>query len=163
MKKRLVQIAFYLLLFLLIFNNPISARVYTVFIAVYYDLNPSIFYKQIASESSFRSQAYSRVGAIGLGQIRKQTADYLEPNKPNHILLWIPIHNLKISAKYTKYLLKKYHGNYSLALAAYNWGESNVDKRLRKKRVIINPDNNYRYLFEDIYETNSFIKKILGH
>ncbi len=158
MKKGWLKFFFYILILFILFYNPVSARIMAVTTATFHNLNISLFYKQIAAESSFRSFALSKKGAIGLGQVLPGTAKYIQPKYPA-FFLWFPPSNLHTSAKYMKYLLKKYGKNWSLSLAAYNWGETNVDKRIRKLKI--ERDKNYREIFSDIPETYSFIGKIL--
>lgn len=160
MKKYLIIFQFILLGMVILAFNPFTNRIITLYTAKKYNLNRTYFYKQIASESSFRCFAYSHAKAIGPGQITEGTAKYIDPKvKTWH--LWIPWVNIDISAKYTKYLLKKYKGNYSVALAAYNWGETNVDRKLRYHQVHISQHINYRFLFKNITETDTFLKKIM--
>jgi len=158
MKKGWLKFFFYFLILFILIYNPISARIMTVATATFHNLNIALYYKQIAAESSFRSFALSKKGAIGLGQVLPGTAKYIQPKNPT-LFLWFPPSNLHTSAKYMKYLLKKYDKNWSLSLAAYNWGETNVDKRIRK--LEIERDKNYREIFSDIPETYTFIGKII--
>ena len=41
-----------------------------------------------------------------------------------------PYENANKSAEIMRFLVDRYHGNYPLALAAYNWGHVNVDRLL---------------------------------
>ncbi len=158
-RKRLTLWIFWLLLFVILLYNPLSARVMTLITASAHNIDRELFYNLIAAESSFRPLAYSRKKAIGLGQVQVNTARYIYPNYiPG--LLWFPITNLHISAVYYKYLLDKYRNNVTLSLAAYNWGETNVDRRLRAEGVKIEPEGNYRYLFNNVPETYFYIKKV---
>lgn len=153
-----VPLIILLLLAVVLIYNPVSIRVMTVGVAVYYGLDPGIFYRLIRTESGFRSFAISRARAIGLGQIREDTAFYIHKEHKRG-LLFVPFYNLRLSAKYLKYLQKRYAQNWSLILAAYNWGETNVSKRISGQ--VIDPDKNYRELFRDIPETYRYIGKIL--
>jgi soluble lytic murein transglycosylase len=138
--------------------NPISLRLMTLGYGIYYKLDPVRFYRLVGAESSFRCFAVSEQQAIGLGQVREDTAFYMNISHKRG-LLFFPFYNLKISALYMNYLLGRYHDNWSLALAAYNWGETKVDKRL--KGITIKPDENYVYYFSDIPETRKYISKII--
>jgi|SRR5690554_780275 soluble lytic murein transglycosylase-like protein len=159
-KKGLVFWLFWLMVVLILIYNPLSARLMTLVTASIHGIDNDLFYSMIAAESSFRTLAYSRNKAIGLGQVKVSTARYISKNYI-HGSLWFPPTNLHISAQYFKYLLKKYRSNASLALAAYNWGESNVDRKLQQEMIIIEPEVNYRYLFFRVPETNSFIKRVI--
>lgn len=158
LKRFVLQFILLILALIILLYNPISLRLMTLGYAIYYKLDPIKFYRMISAESSFRSFAVSHQQAIGLGQVQENTAFYMRTSHKRG-LLFVPFYNLKISALYMKYLLGRYNGNWSLALAAYNWGETKVDKRI--KGISINPQENYVYLFNDIPETRIFITKIL--
>lgn len=147
-----------LLILLILVYNPISVRVMTVGVAVYYGIDPAIFYRLIKTESSFRTFAVSPSQAIGLGQILEPTAHYIHKEHKRG-LLFVPFYNLRLSAKYILYLKKRYNGNWSLVLAAYNWGETKVSNRMEGTKI--DRDADYRNRFRDIPETYNYIGKIL--
>lgn len=155
----MITVCLALLIILILVYNPISLRVMTIGVAVYYGLDPAIFYRLIRSESSFRSFAISPAQAIGLGQLRESTAFYIH-KKHKRGLLFVPFYNLKLAAKYVLYLKGRYNGNWSLTLAAYNWGETNVSNRISGMKI--EPDKDYQYRFKDIPETYKYIGKILS-
>ncbi|HPH61412.1 MAG TPA: lytic transglycosylase domain-containing protein, partial [Candidatus Syntrophosphaera sp.] len=74
-------------------------------------------------------------------------------------MLYFPHYNLSISARYLKYLRERFDNNWTLVLAAYNWGESNVGRRMRGIRI--DPEADYRERFSDIRETYGYINKIM--
>ncbi len=160
MKKVLILIQFIILVILTMMFNPISNRLITIYQAKRLGLNSIYFYKQIKAESSFRCFAYSHAKAIGPGQITKDTAKYIVPELKSW-RLWLPWDNIYASGRYTRYLLEKYEGNYSLALAAYNWGETNVDMKLKLYNIRVVKSINYRFLFSNVYETDAFIRNII--
>ena len=151
-------IVLFLLMIILVYN-PVSVRLMTVGIAAWHDLDAGIFYRLIRTESGFRSFAISRASAIGLGQVREDTAFYIN-EKHRRGLLFLPFYNLNLSARYLNYLHGKYQGNWSLVLAAYNWGETKVSKRMQGRKI--EPDKDYRQLFIGVPETYNYIEKILG-
>ncbi len=157
--KRLAPILWIILLIFLVYN-PVSVRIMAVTAAAAHGVDTVIFYSLIAAESSFNSFAYSGKRAIGLGQVLPTTARYIYRYYLPGILFFPPA-NLHISAKYYRYLLDKYGGNHSLSLAAYNWGEGNVDRKLREESIFISPDADYRVLFRGVPETYHYIYRIL--
>jgi len=158
-KRKLIGLVLTMLLLAVILTyNPISVRLMTVGVAVYYQIDPAIFYRLIRTESNFRSFAISRKQAIGLGQMQDKTAQYMNQDHKRG-LLFVPFYNLRLSAVYLKYLQQKYDGNWSLVLAAYNWGETNVSRRIGSKKIEL--ETNYQERFRDIPETYNYIGKIL--
>lgn len=157
LKRLILKLILVVLIIVVMFYNPVSLRLMTLGFAIYYKLDPGKFYRLVGAESSFRSFAVSSQQAIGLGQIKEGTAGYVNARHKRG-MLFLPFYNLKISALYLQYLLSRYNNNWSLALAAYNWGETNVDKRIKGREIL--PDKNYANLFSDIPETRKFIAKI---
>jgi soluble lytic murein transglycosylase-like protein len=77
----------------------------------------------IQAESSGNPNAVSPKGAVGLMQLEPSTAQELGVTDIND-----PQQNIMGGAKYLSYLIKKYKGDFVLALAAYNAGPNAVDK-----------------------------------
>jgi hypothetical protein len=75
------------------------------------------------AESNFNEKAVSRCGAQGVMQLMPATAASLGVNDT-----FDAKQNIMGGARYISGLLKKYNGNTSLALAAYNAGMNNVSK-----------------------------------
>ncbi len=157
--RRLIRIPLILLLAsLILVYNPISVRLMTVSVAIINGIDPGIFYRLVQTESRFRSFAVSPSSAIGLGQVKESTAQYIHV-KHRRGMLFLPFYNLSISARYLSYLQERFAGNWSLVLAAYNWGENNVEKRMAG--ISIDPEADYRERFSDIPETYNYINNIL--
>ena len=85
----------------------------------------------IYEESRFRDQT-SSAGARGLMQITPETADFIARRSGGVRFeqsdLATPQVNISYGAWYLRYLIDHYKGNETLAIAAYNAGQSNVDK-----------------------------------
>jgi soluble lytic murein transglycosylase len=147
-----------LLVLLILVYNPISVRLMTLGVAVANRVDPGMFYRLVSTESRFRSFAVSPEQAIGLAQVKESTAQYVHMSHKRG-MLFIPWYNLRISARYIRYLQGRFNGNWSLVLAAYNWGEYNVERRMRG--IDIDAEADYRERFSDIRETYTFISKIM--
>jgi len=98
-------------------------------------VDPSLIAAVIYTESHFRDQT-SHAGAKGLMQLMPSTADYIARKSGGTRFertdLATPQINIAYGTWYLRYLLTKYHGNTVLTLAAYNAGETVVDKWWRR-------------------------------
>jgi soluble lytic murein transglycosylase len=94
-------------------------------------LDPSLIAAVIYAESRFRDQT-SRTGAKGLMQIQPDTARFIAHRSGGTEFelhdLGTPQINIQYGSYYLRYLLDRYAGNEVLAIAAYNGGETNVDR-----------------------------------
>ena len=101
-------------------------------------LDPSLLAAVIYAESRFRD-ATSHAGARGLMQITPETARYIARLSGGTAFeqgdLSTPQVNISYGAYYLRYLLNRYGGNTTLAVAAYNGGEGNVDSWLARSRA----------------------------
>lgn len=88
-----------------------------------YNVQPAIIKAIIKTESDFDPYAVSRKGARGLMQLMPQKASDLSVEDS-----FDPRQNLDGGIRHVCYLLKKYKGDVKLALAAYNAGETAVEK-----------------------------------
>jgi soluble lytic murein transglycosylase len=96
-----------------------------------YNLDPALLAAVIYQESKFRADAKSSSGAIGLMQLRPQTAEGIAIRTGGtHFQvsdLYNPEINVRYGSWYLRHLLDKY-GDEKDALAAYNAGQRNVDE-----------------------------------
>jgi soluble lytic murein transglycosylase len=98
-------------------------------------LDPSLIAGIIYVESRFRDQT-SHAGAKGLMQLMPSTADYIARKSGGTRFeqgdLATPQINISYGSWYLRYLLRHYHDNEVLAIAAYNAGEGRVDQWWRE-------------------------------
>jgi soluble lytic murein transglycosylase-like protein len=100
-------------------------------------------------ESKFHVRARGRKGPRGLMQIMPRTGRWLARELGREYRPYDHRFNIHAGTFYFARMLKRYHGNVALALAAYNAGPGTVDKWLRKERSL--PD-----------ETRSYVNKVLS-
>lgn len=106
--------------------------------AARYAVSPYLVAAVMRTESKGDAGALSRRGAVGLMQVMPATgmwaAAHMGLRGVTPARLRDPATNLAVGTWYLKTLLERYHGNLALALAAYNGGESNVDRWLASHR-----------------------------
>ncbi|HWR59081.1 MAG TPA: lytic transglycosylase domain-containing protein [Thermodesulfovibrionales bacterium] len=110
--------------------------------ATKYAIDPSLVHAVIKTESNGNPYAVSKKGAMGLMQLMPMTANDLQVSNP-----FDPEDNIDGGTKYLKYLIDKFKGDLTLALAAYNAGPKLVEKR----RAV-----------PEISETKQYVKKVLS-
>jgi soluble lytic murein transglycosylase len=99
------------------------------------DLDPALIAAVIYEESRFRDQT-SHAGARGLMQITPETADFIARRSGGNRFvqedLATPQINIAYGSYFLRYLIEHYDGNETLAVAAYNAGQTNVDRWVAK-------------------------------
>lgn len=88
-----------------------------------HDLDADLLASVVRAESGGHADAVSRAGAQGLMQLMPGTAADLGVTNA-----FIPGQNVRGGTAYLDTLLKRYHENLALALAAYNAGPAAVDR-----------------------------------
>jgi hypothetical protein len=86
-------------------------------------VDPRFIHAVIKQESKYDPKAVSPVGAQGLMQMTPATAKRFGLKDPFDATA-----NVEAGTKYLKWLLQRFDGDVSLALAGYNAGEGSVDK-----------------------------------
>lgn len=88
-----------------------------------YDVDPALVAAVIENESRFKPRARSHKGARGLMQLMPKTGHWMGARN-----LYDPEQNVDAGVKYLKYLEKRFDGNQTKIIAAYNAGEGNVQR-----------------------------------
>jgi soluble lytic murein transglycosylase-like protein len=86
-------------------------------------VDPRLIHAVIWQESKYKPSAVSHAGAQGLMQLMPAAAKRFKCEDRNN-----PVQNVAAGTKYLRWLLKRFEGNVTLALAGYNAGEGSVDK-----------------------------------
>jgi soluble lytic murein transglycosylase len=125
-------------------------------------LDPALIAAVIYAETKFDPRP-SPVGAEGLMQIMPQTAEFLAHRSGATTFtvsdLGTPQVNIAYGSYYLRYLLNVYGGQEVPALAAYNGGETNVDRWLAEARREGRPLTVGGIPFP---QTQAYVAKVLG-
>ena len=80
-------------------------------------------------ESGWQNSVVSPKGAVGIGQLMPVTAEFIRTELIGQPGLdpRVPEHNIRISARYLRWLLLRAHGDARLALASYYQGPHSVE------------------------------------
>jgi soluble lytic murein transglycosylase-like protein len=120
--------------------------------AAKYGLDPALIKGVIQSESGFKADAVSHAGAKGLMQLMDATARGLGVTDSLD-----PAQNIDGGARFLSYLLRRYDGHVSSALAAYNAGPGRVDRLGLTTDALV-----HQRLGELPQETQNYIHKVLA-
>lgn len=167
-KSRLTLIiwAFAVSLALTLSLNPIMRMVYPLSYieeiekyAQKYELDKYLVMGIISAESGFNPSAQSHKDAIGLMQIKEDTARWCTETLGTQTDgdITEPDANISIGCAYMRYLIDRYGGNEDTAIAAYNAGPGNADKWLSDTRYSKEGKTLFKIPF---YETEEYVKKV---
>jgi soluble lytic murein transglycosylase len=127
-----------------------------------YDLDPALVAAVIYQESKFDADAKSSSGAIGLMQLRPDTAKGIAIRTGGSRFqvsdLYNPEINVRYGSWYLRHLLDRY-GDEKTALAAYNAGQRNVDEwraegkdiQFPETRAYVDRVEHLKHVYADAY------------
>ena len=143
-------------------NNPTTYNEIVKKYSLEYGVPERIIYATIKTESSFRSDAVSSSGAMGLMQMMPSTFEWLTSDE--HLdealpkdALFDPEVNIRYGTYYLSYLAKKFDYDWTIVSAAYNAGESRVLAWLESDEYT---DDSGNLIKIPIKETRAYVKKI---
>jgi soluble lytic murein transglycosylase len=97
-------------------------------------VDPLLILAMIEVESGGNRLAVSPVGALGLMQIRPETAQYIARRSEiawhGEQRLFDPAYNVQLGVRYLGHLMDRF-ADLDTALAAYNWGPTRVSKMIQ--------------------------------
>lgn len=115
----------------------------------------------IKAESKFDANAKSKANAIGLMQIKLETANYMLSLSGQAEIteseLFDPQTNIELGTRYIKYLLDKFE-NVQVCICAYNAGETVVSAWLKDENYSSDGKTLKKIPFA---ETNTYLKKVM--
>lgn len=159
----LLAIAVLLLRFVIIprYFYPRKFTEQVTYYAQKYNLEESLVYAVIRTESGFDPDAVSVKDARGLMQISQKTGEWgaSEIGLENFTVedLFLPEINIEIGCWYLNRLIHQYDGNADTALAAYNAGSGNVSKWLNNMQYSRDGSVLHEIPFP---ETKNYVKKV---
>jgi len=123
-------------------TSKIGSKVTVESLSRKYKVEIPLILAVVKTESNFNPKAVSSSGAVGLMQLMPVTAkglglkvpkyrDIKRPKADPHVdERFDPRKNLEAGVRYLSEMVKRYDGNYVLAVAAYNAGPGNVSKNV---------------------------------
>lgn len=129
------------------------------------NIDPYLVLAIIKTESGFDKNVTSLKQAKGLMQIMDSTAKEMNQGENldlNEESIYDENINISLGCKYLSTLIKRYNGNYYLAIISYNAGMGNVDKWIDEKIVStdLNDTVNNNIPFK---ETKNYLKKVINY
>ena len=107
-----------------------------------YKLDTCLVLSIINIESSFKFDSKSTASAIGLMQLKLDTANDMAKRNNERSLTENDLYdielNIKYGCQYLRYLIDYYDGDITLVLCGYNAGLGNVNKWLNTEQFIEN-------------------------
>lgn len=118
-------------------THPLKYTAYVERYASEYGIQPTLVYAVIKTESGFRADAVSNVGARGLMQIMEDTFDWIKfrlgDEETEYYDMYDPETNIRYGCYLLDFLLDEF-GQTDEAMAAYHAGRGNVNDWLSDKR-----------------------------
>lgn len=102
---------------------PVSLQSVIADASAKYGVPSNLLHAVIQQESGFNASAVSPAGAVGLMQLMPSTAQQY-----GAVNAYDPLQNIDAGTHFLRDLLSRFHGNQTLAVAAYNAGPAAIDR-----------------------------------
>lgn len=126
-----------------------------------FDVDVGLVMAVIKAESKFDKNALSRANAVGLMQVKLETANYMLQKLGEQQIcqaeLFDPQTNIKLGTKYLQYLIGRFE-NVEVSICAYNAGETVVASWLADRQYSKDGKTLCKIPFA---ETQNYLKKVL--
>jgi soluble lytic murein transglycosylase len=126
------------------------------------ELDPFLVYAVMRTESLFRPDSVSVVGARGLMQLMPATAKWIGKRDRRARMLAKrysrPDANIWLGAWYVRFLLDHYQGDVARALGAYNAGPAAIDRWTRRFAGLAPDEFNERIPYD---ETRAYVRRAM--
>ena len=125
-----------------------------------YGVAPELVFAVIKCESSFKADAVSSAGAVGLMQLTEETFDDVKKMVGDDDTLSFETHatdpevNVKYGTRYLKFLFDFFKGDKIAVLAAYNAGMGNVKEWMGNSPTLEIKEIEFK-------ETKEYVNKVL--
>ncbi len=140
--------------------HPLRYENYITKYSAKYNLDPYLIMGVISAESRFDKDAQSHKDALGLMQIKQDTAQWcIQHFELNADVadIYEPATNILIGCTYIDYLIDIFDGQVDTAIAAYNAGQGNVKNWLADSRYSTDGKTLIEIPFD---ETREYVKKV---
>ncbi|NMD38929.1 MAG: lytic transglycosylase domain-containing protein [Christensenellaceae bacterium] len=144
-------------------NHPLYYRNSIVQTAIRYNLQPAYVSAIIKNESSFRADAVSSVGALGLMQLMPDTADWISTKLDDKLyafdMMADPETNIEYGCWYLNFLSNMFNGDPILTTAAYHTGQGQVRNWLSDKAI---SEDGHKIKLENMPEgpTKQYVRRV---
>ncbi len=144
-------------------NHPLYYKNSIIQTAIRYNLQPAYVSAIIKNESSFRADAVSSVGALGLMQLMPDTADWISTKLNDKLYAFDrmadPETNMEYGCWYLNFLSNMFNGDPILTTAAYHTGQGQVRNWLADKTI---SEDGYKIKIDNMPDgpTKQYVRRV---
>ncbi len=144
-------------------SHPLEYSEFVQQYAEEFDIDPYLLYAFIKTESSFKPDAVSSAGAIGLTQITEETFSWIKLMLcPKEDIVFEDLYKPEVAIRFGAYYISRcmdrYHHSVDTAAAAYHSGWGTVDKLLKEQGTDVLVEFPYTQMSNYVYKINKAYK-----